>query len=505
MVRVFFLIGVFFLPIFGFAQLRNGWRSVYDRDGRLSNMKFYTEGIEMPDSTIYFQYYTDNVLKGIIKGEIIPGKGCQDGQVWLFSELGEITSYSIRSRGQVVFSVQKDNESHFYSSWTDLFSSQSVFWKGYNVSVSDDKMILNNTKEMAAAVFDPVIPVDLSQKFKFSVLIPKTENNLQLGVLLGWKDPENWVSVEINEGSKYGVFIHKDGLMIEHVGLKTIEKQNRTHNLLSINQSNNSIVIEINQNIETIIPLPDLPGRLIGLINRSQGKASFDEMNFSYPLANNEAFYSANWFGVGSGMIISEDGRIMTTYDVVENKGHLRVKGFVKGKYFVAPVEVLALEEDHNLAVLKILSEHLPSLSENPFGYLDRKPASDSKIYAMGFPHAVSGIWLPSTHFEGKVLPSGSGGLARMVELPFRYGMIGSPVFDDYLNLIGIISGKGTSLSYTEMVDFYDNKRIFQALLQSSARSMNSSFKDLPFSDKQKRIQDNLVIVEAALIGEETY
>jgi len=146
----------------------------------------------------------------------------------------------------------------------------------------------------------------------------------------------------------------------------------------------------------------------------------------------------------------------------------------------------------------------LPPINQFPFGYLDRKPASDSKIYAMGFPHAVSGIWLPSIHFEGKVLPAGSGGLARMVELPFRYGMIGSPVFDDYMNLIGIISGKGTSLAYTEVIDFYDNKRIFQALLQSTDRSLNSFCKDLPFSDKQKRIHDNLVIVEAALIEKET-
>jgi hypothetical protein len=505
MTRICLFVSLLLLPILLFGQLRNGWRSVYDRDGRLNSMKFYIEGIEMPDSTTYFQYYTDNILKGIIKGEITPGKGCEDGQVWLFSELGEITSYSIRSKGQVVFSIQKDSEGHFFSSWNDPFSSHSVFWKGIDISVSGDKLFLNNVKDMSAAIFDPVIPVDLSQKFRFSVLVPKTDYNAQLGVLLGWRDPENWLSVEIKDGTYFGVNLNREGKIIELAGFKVIEKQNKAQNLITLSHSNNSIVIEINQNIETIIQLPVLPGNLIGLINRSKSTASFEEMTFGYPLPNTEAFYSANWFGIGTGLIISDDGRIMTTCDAIENKRDLRVKGMINGQYYIALVEVLAFEEDHNLAILQIVPEQLPALAGFPFGYLDRKPVSESKIYSMGFPHAVSGIWLPSTHFEGKVLPSGYGGLTRMAELPFRFGMVGSPVFDDYLNFIGIISGKGTTLAYTEIVDFYDNKRIFQALLKTHSRSMNSTYKDQSFGEKQKRINNNLVIIEAALIGDEYY
>jgi hypothetical protein len=72
MLRVRLLLLLFLvIPLVPLAQLRNGWRSVYDKEGRLYSMKYYNNGIDVPDSTIYFQYFTENVLRGIIKGEIV--------------------------------------------------------------------------------------------------------------------------------------------------------------------------------------------------------------------------------------------------------------------------------------------------------------------------------------------------------------------------------------------------------------------------------------------------
>ena len=56
MLRVRLLLLLFLvIPLVPLAQLRNGWRSVYDKEGRLYSMKYYNNGIDVADSTIYFQ------------------------------------------------------------------------------------------------------------------------------------------------------------------------------------------------------------------------------------------------------------------------------------------------------------------------------------------------------------------------------------------------------------------------------------------------------------------
>jgi hypothetical protein len=37
-----------------FAQVRFGWRSIYDTSGRLSRMNYYVNGVSVPDSNYFF-------------------------------------------------------------------------------------------------------------------------------------------------------------------------------------------------------------------------------------------------------------------------------------------------------------------------------------------------------------------------------------------------------------------------------------------------------------------
>lgn len=95
MKKIGLLIGVIFISILANSQVRNGWKSIYDTSGRLVRMNYFVNGENIIDSNYYYQYYTDNVLKGIVKGDMRATEGCYDGSMYLFNEGGSLTSYNI--------------------------------------------------------------------------------------------------------------------------------------------------------------------------------------------------------------------------------------------------------------------------------------------------------------------------------------------------------------------------------------------------------------------------
>jgi hypothetical protein len=83
--------------------------------------------------------------------------------------------------------------------------------------------------------------------------------------------------------------------------------------------------------------------------------------------------------------------------------------------------------------------------------------------------------------------------------MPFRFGMMGAPVFDKDVNLIGISAYKGLDLKYSEIVDFYENSRLFKTNLGKFDRNLESPLRDLPTRDKIKALSEIVVIIESSV------
>lgn len=501
--RVLLICCIVLLPQVLFSQLRNGWRSVYDKEGRLNSLKYYVEGVEIPDSSVYYQYYVDNMVKGIIRGQIRGGGKCSDGSVMLFSEDGLFSSFIERRHGQAVFNIQQDVNDKFQLIWSDNFSSLSSYWKGENLSIVDENIALQGGKGLAAAVFTPTVSVDLSQNFKISVDIPIKENSLRQGIAVGWKGVDKWLLFEVINGTHYTIISNEAGNVKYLTGTReAIERTQIEHNLLTISRTADNIVFDINGNIEAIIPVPnDFDGN-IALVSRARGVSLFNEIRINYPSPSIVNTEKIGRVGVGSGMIFSERGLVITTHDAVINSENLSVKGCIDGVEFSLPARILSTEESQNLAVLEIIVDDTvssPKFSSFVLGFTDRRPASDSKLYSLGYPQAVSDLWQAPTLFEGKILPIGVYGTTRVVEMPFRYGMIGAPAFDDNLNFLGIVAGKGTSLINSEVIDFSENKRVFHSLLLKMGSTLNSPYRDLPFAEKIKKVSESVVIIESSI------
>jgi hypothetical protein len=495
MIRALGVIICLLTPFLLMAQVRNGWRSFYDTEGRLVRMSFYKDGEEVIDSTHYYQYHFDGILKGIVRGELSTLKGCENGSVTLFSQDEKLSSYTVHDNNQTVYNFSRDEDGRQNSVWVDRFDAPTRCWVGDSFNIENGELVLVNTKSSASVIYSPSMPVNLNAPFQFTVTIPVKGNSSRQGVILGWKDDSNYLLFELTHGDCYSISEVKNGEFF----LKTeprveIEKPNEELTVVKFTNNGKNLLIEINNKLEKIMPIPLWAGDKIGLNTRSRGKTHFSEMVFEgvRPMLDPNAGVCC-WIGKSTGFFISSDGKILTTYDAVSDTKHLRVKTIVNGEEKIFPVVVYFTEESLNIAVLKIVGSEYKPFDELPFGYLGRKPISDSKVFSIGYPNAVSGILTEPTVYEGHVLPQGS---TNQLELSFRYGMIGAPVFDDALNLIGVITGKGTDLSYTEVIDFYAHQRFFQSSLKRTEEELDSPFRSSPMKDKLDTLSKLLVIVE---------
>lgn len=486
----------------GYSQIRNGWRSIYDTSGRLARMSYYQDGEVVADSNYFFQYFVDNVLKGIIRGEITQGEGCYNGSVYLLNEAGNLSSYSIKSMGQLIFSTTCDPNGVCTNTWIDHFDADSRCWEYDSASFESGELVIHNKKEISPAIYNPPVEIDIHNPFVFLVHIPKNKNSVKQGVVVGWKDPDNYYLIEISQSEFFSILYYKDGQYYPITdGRKPFQKKDKDSNEIKISSNGKSLIFEVNQKIEAIIPLPDFKGDQIGLVARSKGNSKFSDIMFKYPMKPDSDFYTKKWVGKCTGFFISPKGKILTTYDAIADAKSIRVKGEINGKKFILPAKIVRTEEDANMAVLQVEDSLFKAFDELPFGFKDTKPASETNAFSVGYPNATAGILTRPEVYYGKVLPNSSSSSAndRVLEMSFRYGMIGSPVFDMDANLIGIVAEKGVDLKYSEVIEFSQHVRLMSGHMEKYTRNYVSPFKELKKNEKAAKLSELTVIIESSI------
>jgi S1-C subfamily serine protease len=182
-------------------------------------------------------------------------------------------------------------------------------------------------------------------------------------------------------------------------------------------------VLNLN-NALTIVPPTNglLHGELFNKVAPSTVKISVDE------------------YSHGSGIIISNDGYILTNAHVVEDnsevdvfltkEGHPQLDTPYKGK-------VLGKDKDNDLAVLKIEASNLVPIE---FGSSNSKNLPvGSTIYAFGFP-VINSMSSYVTQLNGKLtgLEGGTDGRRLRISAGIQPGNSGGPLVNDIGQLVGI-------------------------------------------------------------------
>ncbi len=492
------------LSICMFGQVRKGWRSVFDKDGRLTRMHYYHEGVSVIDSGLYFQYYTENLLKALITGEIQSQTGQIDGSIVLFDHSGRLTSYSMKADGYNVFDVECDYDENCRALLSESFETSSENWSGDKYRITKGELVIENEGSFAAVEYNPPYEIDLSKEFALRLVMPVKGNCAKIGLALGWEDADNYLLFEFSFGRYYNIQHRKNGNdeMLTDTRVE-IEKPDENFNVLVIRNEGKKLIVEVNSVIEEVISVPEFKENRIALLSRAKGKARFMEFLYRYDLSEMNDFFSSLWNGRGSGFFISND-KILTTYDAIFESKRLRVSGTVGGQNFTLPARLVNYDEQNNIAVLRVDSISFLPFELLPFGFTNLKPVSESDVFSLGYPNAVSGISMEPQSFNGIVLPGSSHyGGNRLLEMPFRYGMIGAPVFDNDANLIGIYSRKGIDLKYTEIIDFQDNSRSIKAEMGRFERKFESPYKNAPREEKIKVLSDIVVIIESSVFENE--
>ena len=494
------LVFLFFFNVNG--QVRNGWRSIYDKEGRLTRMYYYDNGICVVDSNLFFQYHSENLLKALVTGEINTQQSELNGSVSIFDYMGFLTSYNIKRNGQLTFELNCDYEQNCNGVWSDLFESESGDWGGENFSIENSELVIQNKGSIAYAVYKPGVPIDIKNDFACKLLIPVQDNSAKQGLALCWKNVNNYFMFELSYGKYYSVNYMKDGVFYPVTdGRQLFERPDDVCNELVVRRKSGSLIVEVNGVIEFVYDCPNFTGNTIALVTRSSGNARFSDFIFKNTKIADDEFIKSKWIGKGTGFFISPS-KILTTYDVVAESKKLRIKGNVDGKSYVFPAVIYRIDEENNLAVLEIDEPNFVPFETLPFGYSDKAPMTESMSFSLGYPNAISGIYMEPEVFKGQILNgSASYSNCRMVEMSFRYGLIGSPVFDNDVNLIGICAYKGMDIKYTEMIDFYQNNRLFKANIGRFDLKVESPIKNKTTQDKIKALRNIVVIVESSVLN----
>ena len=163
--------------------------------------------------------------------------------------------------------------------------------------------------------------------------------------------------------------------------------------------------------------------------------------------------------GLGSGFIVSQDGRIVTNYHVI-NGAHSAIVKLTNGAFF--PVDgVLAADKDRDLALLKVSGKNLPFLT---LAYTP--PQIGEHVVAIGSP-----LGLDNTVSDGivsAVREERPGKSWIQTTAPVSHGNSGGPLLNSAGKVIGVIT-LGVNPQVGQNLNFAVPSDAVKALLASAA------------------------------------
>jgi len=167
--------------------------------------------------------------------------------------------------------------------------------------------------------------------------------------------------------------------------------------------------------------------------------------------------------GLGSGVLISADGKIMTAAHVVQAADRVAVQ-FVDGKLYPAHVVGSSLRAD--VALLQ-LDQFPVALSPAPVANSDSLEVGD-QIIVVGAPYGLDHS-LTVGHVSGRILPGVivSGGPMEMIQTDaaINMGNSGGPMFNLKGEVVGIVSRIMTQSGGFEGVGFAISSKVASRVL----------------------------------------
>ena len=145
----------------------------------------------------------------------------------------------------------------------------------------------------------------------------------------------------------------------------------------------------------------------------------------------------------GTGFLVNKKGYLLTNYHVVRNAKSVQVKGVGGDFSSLYGVDVVAVDVDNDLALLKFKNQNLV-FEEPPYALSKTTTVQGAKAFVLGYPLATSmGEEIKLTDGLISAKSGYKGSLSQyQFSAPIQPGNSGSPLFNETGDVIGIANAK---------------------------------------------------------------
>ncbi|MDV7187962.1 serine protease [Lutibacter sp. TH_r2] len=213
-------------------------------------------------------------------------------------------------------------------------------------------------------------------------------------------------------------------------------------------------------------------------------------------------FAKGQWAGNGSGVIISKLGHIITNHHVIKDADDIEVEFILNNEVKKFNAEIVQVDKINDLAILKIIDINFDGVDELPYNFKTRSSDVGTKVYAFGYPMALSimgkeikvtdGMISSKTGFDGDIT-------TYQITAPIQAGNSGGPLFDEKGNLIGINSSGirkdiADNVAYSIKTSYLLN--LIDILPKSLELPSNKKLESLELTEQIKEISKYVVLIK---------
>ncbi|MBL7934507.1 MAG: trypsin-like peptidase domain-containing protein [Bacteroidia bacterium] len=454
----------------------------YYKNGNLKSSRNFNEsGVEDGQTTLYYE--SGKVWKEIdyIKGEI------KENRYVEYSEDGRVSR------------IFEENFNNNNNEW-DLYSSDKSISKIKNGVFELESYTKSGT---ARYISLPINSEDFT--IESTLNLEKLVNEQKVGIIFGFKDWDNYNYFLLSNGGMYIGYVY-EGISADKVeGMFASSFQKGKKNSIKLITTDDKMIFTINGEVQYTCARFSLVGSNIGFVISGKGSVTIDDLickeinykNSSVSVSKSDYEVKAT----GSGILISEDGYIITNEHVINGANKIQVELTSQGLSKLYSAVLVQKDADNDLAILKINDESFKPVEKLKYSFKENGIVEvGASAFTIGFPLALSGMGKEAKYTDGKISSkTGYNGSLNSFQtsIPVQPGNSGGPVFNEKGELIGLINAsvrETDNVSYAIKLNYIKN--LIETVGETAKLPDDKSIQALTLEEKIKLLTNYVTLIK---------
>lgn len=428
-----------------------------------------------------------------------------------YSEQGYIIKETIYENGKVKNKMHKEfNESGLeINVLEEDFSNNSLDWKlmsteelNSKIRIGGMEIINKKTDQFINLLNNPIDSANFSIETKVNTYNLNIQKECISGIVFGFKDYSNYNYFYISKQKFHIGFIRDNHITKQIEGYYSVDLKVNNHNKLKILCSNDSLYYYLNNNLQCYSHNEGFIGNKMGfcvnngyyffdyLVVKQFSKNSSEPVNGIDQVFIKNGIHKFPFRQINSGVIIGKNGYVLTSIKDVGlfNKYFIEVNSNDTLKLYAA--EVYLNNDWSNFTVLKIKDStiKLPTPIYNIYNY---STVMEKKYVAYNFEEDSTSL-VKRNKFYGDINSVIDHKHISYNGIKNNHYCVGSPMFDEKGNILGII----TNVNNENEIKSVGMRKVIDALFTNPESNEVKPKKDFDFSNFEKNIYKNLVLVK---------